>query len=312
MLSRRLLRIKALKALYAHFKSESDSLVASESNMMQGIDRVYQLYHQLLFLPVEVRRYAEQRIEIARNKKLPTKEDLNPNLKFVENRLLEQTELSESLGGYMQKHSLGWTQHPELIKSLYNSLVASDYYKSYMGNPQRTYKEDVKLVENFFLSEVCDNEAVENVLEEQSIFWADDLDFALIMVLRTLASCRERQADLPLLPKYKSDDDERFVKELFRRAVVNYNDYLPYVERFAQNWDVERIAFMDNLIMVCAMAELLAFDSIPVKVTLDEYIELSKYYSTPGSGLFINGILDKIVELLESEGRIAKAGRGLL
>ncbi len=312
MLSRRLLRIKAIKALYAHFKSESDSLTGSEKNMMQSIDKVFQLYHLLLFLPVEVRRYAESRIEIARNKKLPTPEDLDPNLKFTENKLISQLEISDGLGAYLQRNSLGWSHWPEIVKSLYKSMTASDYYKSYMGNPTRSYREDVKLAENFFIHTVSDNEEVENLLEEQSIFWADDLDFALIMVLRTLSMCRERQDDIPLLPKFKNEDDERFARQLFRRSLVNYNDNLAYIGRFTQNWDVDRIAFMDNLIMDCAMAELMEFDSIPVKVTLDEYIEIAKYYSTPGSGLFINGILDKIVEALEAEGRLNKTGRGLL
>jgi N utilization substance protein B len=312
MLSRRLLRIKAIKALYAHFKSEAETLRASEKNLALSVDKVYQLYHMMLVLPAEVARYAGQRIEIARNKKLPTREDLNPNMRMVENAAILQIENDEGLEACLKRNSLSWNASPELIKHLYGKLVASDMYKDYMAAPQSTYKADVKFIERFYTDIVSDDHAMETALEEQSIWWADDLDFALIMALRTLDSFRERQTAVPLLPKYKNDDDRLFGEELFRKASVNYNDYLAYVEKFTVNWDVDRIAFMDNLIMVTAVAELLSFESIPVKVTLDEYIELAKYYSTPGSGLFINGILDKIVEQLRSEGRINKSGRGLL
>ncbi len=312
MLSRRLLRIKAIKSLYAHFKSETETLKGSEKNLALAIDKVYQLYHLVMELPVEVKRYAEDRIELGRQKKLPTAADLKPNLKFVTNRAILQIEQSDALNAYTQKNALNWRQYPEVVKGLYNDLIKSEFYKSYMTSGQDSYKEDIKLLEKFFTDLVSDNEAVEAALEEMSIFWADDLDFSLIMVLRTLSSMRERDTDVPLLPKYKNDDDREFAEELYRRALINYKEYLTYVERFTENWDVERIAFMDNLIMVTAMAELLTFPSIPVKVTLDEYIELAKYYSTPGSGTFINGILDKIVEQLETEGRLNKSGRGLL
>lgn len=312
MLSRRLLRIKVIKSLYAHFKSDSDSMTASEKSLMMSIDKTYQLYHQMLYLVVEVLRYADSRIELAKAKKLATAEDLNPNTKFINNELIKRIELSDDLCTYLQRYSLGWTQNPELIKSLYNSLIESDYYKKYMGNPLRSFKEDVKLVEDFYTLTVNDNEAVEDAIEEQSIMWSDDVDFALIMVVRTLSNCRQSQSQVPLLEKFKNDDDRLFVSELYRKTLVNYNDYLSYIEKFTQNWDIDRIAFMDNLIMTSAMTELLSFNSIPVKVTLDEYIEIAKYYSTPGSSLFINGVLDKIVDALEKENKLNKLGRGLL
>ena len=142
--------------------------------------------------------------------------------------------------------------------------------------------------------------------------WADDVDFALIMVMRTLGMCRRGQDDMPLLPQYKNDEDKRFVTELYERTLANYGEYLGYIERFTQNWDVERIAFMDNIIMAAAISELISFPSIPVKVTLDEYIEIAKYYSTRGSSLFINGVLDKVINTLTEEGKIVKSGRGLM
>lgn len=312
MLSRRLLRIKTIKALYAHFKSEADLLTVSEKNLMASVDKTYDLYHQMLWLIVEVARYAESRIELAKQKKLPTPEDLNPNTKFIDNALVRQLEASVDLGEYLERKGLGWVKYPELIKSLYASFTESETYKAYMEKPARSFREDVKLIEDFYLNEVDDNEQVEAVLEEQSILWSDDMDFALIMTLRTIGSAKAKQEDITLLPKYKSDDDREFVKELFRKTLVNYNEYLVYIEKFTDNWDVERIAFMDNVIMATAIAELVNFPSIPVKVTLDEYIEIAKYYSTQGSSLFINGVLDKVIATLQKENKIQKIGRGLL
>lgn len=312
MLSRRLLRIKAVKALYAHFKSESDSLTASEKNLMFGINKTYELYHQLLWLIVDVAAIAEARIELGKRKHLPTPEERNPNTKFIDNQAIAAIRDSEALTDYLERHKLGWVNYPELIKKLYQEMVSSEYYKEYMADENRSFKGDVKLVQNFYLNTVDSSEELEAVVEEQSIMWADDVDFANIMVLRTLDDMKASQTDLPLLPKFKNEDDERFVKELFRGTVVNQKSYFEYIDKFTRNWDVERIAFMDNLIMATAMTELIAFPSIPVKVTLDEYIEIAKYYSTPGSSTFINGVLDKIVEELRKEGRLEKAGRGLL
>ncbi|MCD8172293.1 MAG: transcription antitermination protein NusB [Alistipes sp.] len=312
MLSRRLLRIKVVKALYAHFKSEADSLITSEKNLTSSVDKTYDLYNQMLWLIVDVMRYASSRIEIARSKKLPTTEDLNPNTCFIDNQLIAQIENSPKLTAYLEKKSLGWVRYPELIKSLYDSMVRSDYYKSYMEAPDNSYNDDRKFVEDFYLNEVENNELLGEVVEEQSAWWADDIDFALILAMKTISSSRRGQPDLPISAKFKNEDDREFYKELFRKAVVNYNDYLQYIEKFTQNWDVDRIAFMDNVIMAAAIAELTTFESIPVKVTLDEFIEISKFYSTPGSSHFINGVLDKVINVLKEEGRIVKTGRGLM
>ncbi|MDE7129422.1 MAG: transcription antitermination protein NusB, partial [Alistipes sp.] len=152
----------------------------------------------------------------------------------------------------------------------------------------------------------------EDVLDEQSILWNDDLGFALIMVTRTLSGMRQSHREVKVLPKFKSDDDLEFAKELFEKTAINFDTYLQYIEKFTRNWDVERIAFMDNLIMSVATTELTSFPSIPVKVTLDEYIEIAKFYSTASSGIFINGVLDKIVVELTEQGEIRKSGRGLI
>lgn len=312
MFSRRFLRIKVIKALYSHFQSDSDSLITSEKNLIHSIDKSYDLYFQMLRLIADIKNYAAERIEIGLNKKLPTHADLHPNMRFVENRVVAQIDESEELNARLQKKSLGWSQYPELIKHLYGVMTESAYYKRYMESHDNSYNSDRGFVEDFYIETAQNNDLLESVVEEQSILWCDDVDFALIMVVRTLENCREGQRDLPLRREYKSEDDLVFTKELFRKTVVNFAEYQQYIEKFTTNWDVERIAFLDNIILACAMAEIVGFPSIPVKVTLDEYIEISKYYSTTGSSLFVNGVLDKIVESLRKEGRINKTGRGLM
>lgn len=312
MLSRRLLRIKVVKALYAHFKSEPDSAAASVKNLRVSIDRSWELYLQMMWLVVDVSRYAEKRIELGRKKRLPTHEDLHPNTRFVENEAVRQIADSDSLAALLKNRSLGWVNHPEVVKTLYNAMAGSDYYRAYMDADAVSYKTDVRLVEDFFIETVQDNEMVEEAVEEQSIMWADDVDFALSMVVRTLGSMRRSHGDIPLMPEFKNDDDEVFGPDLFRAALRGYDEYVALIERFTENWDMERIAVIDTMIMVAAIAELVNFPSIPVKVTLDEYIEIAKYYSTRGSGTFVNGILDKAIASLTADGKIAKTGRGLI
>ena len=312
MISRRMLRIKVIKALYAHLKSDADSLMASEKTLVASIDKTYDLYFLMLSLIAELAHYAEQRQELARKKQLPTYEDLNPNRKFVENAVVRLIAQSDAVNDHLAARKLSWAKYPELIKTLYSQLEQSDYYKSYMARAERSWKEDLALVTDFYTRELEECEMLEDVLDEISILWNDDLGFALIMVTRTLSNMRASHTDVKVLPKFKSEEDLDFAMELFEKAAIGYDSNLQQIERFTRNWDVERIAFMDNLIMATAVAELTTFPSIPVKVTLDEYIEIAKFYSTAGSSTFINGVLDKAVASLTEEGKINKSGRGLI
>ena len=311
MLSRRLLRIKVIKALFAHLKSGADNMMASEKTLMASVDKAYDLYFQILILPVEVARYAQQRIDIAKQKKLPTYEDLNPNTKFVDNAVIRIIANSDAVNDRIAARKLGWNQYPELIRTLYAQFAETPAYKEYMQHDSRSFEEDKQLVEEFFKS-LQESDALEEALEEISLLWSDDLPYITMMILRSLSGLRASHSEIRIPPKFKSEEDPEFVKTLFEKALVNYNSYQDYIEKFTANWDVDRIVFMDNLIIGTAIAELTSFPSIPVKVTLDEWIEISKYYSTPGSSTFINGVLDKIVASLTEEGRIKKAGRGLI
>lgn len=311
MLSRRLLRIKVLKALFAHLKSESDNMIASEKNLVATVDKAYDLYFQLLTLPEQLVNYAQERIDIAKQKKLPTFEDLHPNTKFVDNAVIRIISTTDAVADHVAKRKLGWTGQEDLIRLIYQQLIETEFFKTYMARDNRSWEEDRALVDYLFTM-LNDCPVLDEALEEMSLMWADDLPYILAMIQRTISNMRISHTQLRVAEKYKSEEDPQFLKTLFEKALVNYNDYQRYVERFTANWDIERVVFMDNLILGVAIAELVAFPSIPVKVTMDEWIEISKYYSTPGSSTFINGVLDKIVALLTEEGKIQKSGRGLI
>ncbi|MFI3304240.1 MAG: transcription antitermination protein NusB [Rikenellaceae bacterium] len=312
MLSRRLLRIKALKAIYAHLQCDGDNLIASQKRLLLSVDKAYDLYFLLLHLPVAMADYSRSMQQIAKEKHLATYEDLNPNTKFVDSPIVRLLDSSDSLNDHLSTRALSWKDFPELIKSLFTTLSESVKYKEYMSKSEGSVKEDIELLEYFYVDVLQANEQIELVIEDISILMSGDLSFVLPLVMRTLTSVRPSHTDIKVMKKYKSEDDLAFVRSLFERSIVNHAKYQTYIERFTSNWDVERIVFMDNLIMVVAMAELLNFPDIPTKVTMDEYIEISKYYSTPGSSTFVNGILDRVTNSLNEEGSIKKSGRGLM
>lgn len=311
MLSRRLLRVKVAKNLYAHLKSDSTNLKASEKNLIASIDKAYDLYFQMMSLIVEVARYAESRQELAKQKKLPTYEDLNPNRRFVDNAVVNLLANGESVSDEIAKRKISWANHYDIVKDIYNRMIEADYYKTYMNASISTFTDDKKFVETFYTS-LEEDEALADVIDDMSLLWNDDLSFALYMVIRTVSGLKQSHDDIKILPQFKSEDDLEFARTLFIKSLVQYEDNQEIVDKYTQNWDVERIAFMDNLIMATAVAELTTFPSIPVKVTLDEYIEIAKFYSTTGSSTFINGVLDKVVASLTEEGKINKSGRGLI
>lgn len=317
MLSRRLLRIKTVKALYSYFQSGADSLSRSEKELGTAIRKSYELYLMLIALVGEVARVARERIEINRAKLMPTDEDLHPNVRFVDNRVVRLIEDSSVLEDAMTRCKASWRGQEAVIKRLYQDMTAAPYYKRYMeapvpGDEKEAFAADRKFVIDFLSTQIEDNEYLEEALEESSLFWVDDLSYSLGLAIRTIGYLNDTSTDPEIMPMYKNEEDEQYVETLFRKALLNHEEYFGYIDRFTRNWDFDRIAFMDKIIMLAAMAELVQFPTIPVKVTLDEFIEISKYYSTPGSSVFVNGILDKAVVQLTQEGKIAKQGRGLI
>ena len=311
MLSRRLLRVKVAKSLYAHLKSGSDNLKASEKNLVESIDKAYDLYFQMMSFVVEVAKYAESRIEWGKQKKLPTYEDLNPNRRFVDNAVIQLIANSDSVNDVLAARRLSWVTAPDAAKEVYGRLVEADFCKRYMSAPIVTFTDDRKFVEEFY-AWLEQDEALADIVNEMSLLWADDYGFALYLAIRTVQHLKRSHTEVKVLPKFKSDDDLEFAKTLFIKSLVNYDDNQEIVDKYSKNWDVERVVFMDSLIISIAIVELKHFESIPVKVTLDEWIDIAKYYSSPTSSNFVNGVLDKIVADFTADGIINKSGRGLL
>ena len=312
MLSRRILRTKVVKAVYAHTQCEDLTPAASEKNLLLSIDRAYDLYFHLLALVPEIAEYAAERIRIGENKKLPTYDDLHPNRKFVENKVIARLNEDEELQAQLKARKLSWANHRDLIVALYNALIRQPFYQKYMLSPERSFREDAQLVSDIYMTMLEEFEPLDRVLEEQSILWNDDLGFILTMVSRTILSMREAHEAIKLMPQFKSEEDLDYAKSLLRNAIAGFERISLLLDNSMQNWDIERVALMDQIILITAIAEAENFPSIPVRVTMNEYIDIAKCYSTDSSGGFINGLLDRIIARLTEEGKIVKSGKGLL
>ncbi len=313
MISRRIIRTKVLQMLYAYYSSEEKSISKTEKDLFFCIDKSYDLYHYLMALVIEIADYAENRIEIKKNKLQPTEEDLHPNTKFIDNQVIQQLRSNNQLNKYIDQKKLSWKDNEGLIKDLYLMMVEWDLYKNYMANENSSFVDDRKFVEKLFSKIILISENLYIILEEQSIFWNDDVEFVVSMIVKTIKQFNElTDPNHALMPLYKDQEDYDYAKNLIRKSIINHDELRELINEHAQNWDMERIAFMDILIMQLAISEFLYFPSIPTKVSMNEYIELSKYYSTEKSRNFINGVLDKTLKDLKKEGKINKVGRGLI
>jgi len=302
-----------LQVLYAYYSTEEKSLSVTEKELFFTIHKSYDLYHYLLALVPEIADYAEKRIEIRRKKHHPTEEDLNPNTKFITNQVIQQLRSNRQLNTYLEQKKLSWVDHPELIKELYLLMIETEEYINYMADDNRSFLDDRKFIEKLFNKVILVAEDLYVLLEEKSIFWNDDVEFVISMIVKTIKRFNElSDADQTLMPLYKDQEDRDFTKDLIRKAIINHDELRELIKEHSKNWDMERIAFMDVLIMQLAIAEFLYFPSIPTKVSMNEYIELSKYYSTEKSRNFINGILDKTLKDLKQSDKINKVGRGLI
>ena len=313
MISRRLLRIKVLQVLYAYYKSDQKDVSVSEKELHFSINKAFELYYYLLLLIVEVVDYAGSRIELAMNKKMPTYDDLNPNRRFVDNQFVSQLRENTKFKSYLANKKLSWVNYPELIKDLHGKVIIMPEYEDYMALKEVGYTDAKKFVTIIFSDIILPDENLHELLEDQSIYWNDDLDFVVSMVLKSIKRFNETGNNTnSLLDLYKNEEDRDFVVKLFRKSITYRDLSLELIEEKANNWDLERIAFMDILIMQLAITELIEFNSIPTKVTLNEFLEIAKFYSTEKSNSFINGVLDKILQKLKKEKKIKKSGRGLI
>ncbi|MDR3137540.1 MAG: transcription antitermination protein NusB [Tannerellaceae bacterium] len=302
MVTRKLIRIKVLQVVYAFGRDGQSNLLTAEKELETSLRKSYDLYHFLLLLPIALTRQYERLVAIRRQKFVPTESDLNPNLRLVSNRLAAQLEEHEALNRYARANHLSWNEETAFVRGLLEKLLESEMYVEYSLCSPDTYESDRDFWRDFFRTFVCNNEEFNGFLEEKSIYWNDDVEIIESFVFKTLRQFKpDSEKANPLIPMYKDDDCPDFARRLLDLTLLHGEEYRTRIYRQLINWNADRVAGMDMVILQMAIAELLHFPSIPVNVTLNEYIEVAKYYSTPKSPVFINGILDAVIRELHAE-----------
>ncbi len=310
MLNRRYLRIKTMQMLYSYFQQDKPDIAFYEKELFKSLDKIYDLYLYVLVLFTDMHHTAHLVLEENKQKRLPTKEDLEPNLRFIENVILVSLSQSEELKKEISNRKISWQSDFDLVRKLFAELRNTELYKEYMSSPTPSAKEDKQFLISVATDFLYNHELLNHVFEEKNIHWADDTYGAFSMVSRTFENFT---GTFKLVPLYKdAEDDKNFISVLFRKTIAGDKEYEKMIDLKTKNWELERIAAMDVLLMKMAIAEFLYVSNVPVKVSLNEYIDISKEYSTPNSKTFINGVLDKIIADLKSENKIQKTGRGLM
>ncbi len=319
MLNRRFLRVKVLQELYAYHQSHETNLTQAERQLLNDIDGLYELFIYLLSFWVEVKRFAEQRIEENRNKIFPTEEDLNPNMKFVNNRILNALENNKDLLKFEQSYKINWgNDRDDFIRSFYSRLQEYPEFQDYMNNEKSGFSEDKK-----FLIAVIDNHLAEDDLlydyfADRKLCFNSDYQMGLYLLWKFIAEMHadfNEDSKLPpvfVTENHEVNEDKEFAVNLFRKTILHREEFKELVDANVANWEYSRLALMDKILIFMALTEFCDFHSIPVKVTINEYVEISKFYSTAESRRFVNGMLDKLSKQLAEEGKLVKTGLGLI
>ena len=319
MLNRRILRIKAFKVLYSNAIAENMSLAQAQSQLDVACEATRDLYIYMLAIVSPLTKIAKDRIESARSKFNPTDEELNPNMKFADNALAKLLDADVDFQKILSKKKLSWDQYDIFLKKVMNSIASKEYYAEYMASPTSSLKEDCRLFTRIFEEEFVDSEDLERILEDKSLYWNDDLAYALTWCCKTLKSF-EKGETWKLYPLYQSElmegseveSDKAFVRKLLQAAFAGYDRYFSMISESVAGWEKERLFSTDVALIVMGLAEAATFPTIPVKVTINEYVEISKFYGTQKSRSFVNGLLDRLVQSLVNEGKIVKEGKGLM
>ena len=307
MINRVLIRLKVIQVIYAYYQNGGKNLEAAEKELFYSLSKAYDLYKYLLLLMIEVTQFADRRIDNRRHKLRPTAEDLNPNTRFIDNAFMAQLMQNTQLEEFRANQKRTWDDEGDFVKHLFERIEETKAYQEYMAKDTLSYEDDRELWRKLYRSTIAQNQEIDEILEEQSLYWNDDKAIVDTFVLKTIKRFEpENGAEQELMPEYKDDEDKEYARKLLRTAIVNADAYRKLMVDNAKNWDMERFAFMDILIMQVALAEIMSFPSIPVSVSLNEYVEIAKMYSTPKSGGFINGLLDKIVSQLRGENKLNK------
>ena len=312
MINRRHIRVKVMQSVYAMIKSYDDDVLKEEKFIKHSIKRMFDLYVLLLDLFVEVQKLAVEKQEISKKKYLATKEDLSPNRKFVENKLIKKIAESTSLTLYKEAQNLdNWSKDDEYIKIIWDLLQNSDLFSDYLNSSEDSFNSDKDFVVAFFKEIVAPNLKLAEYFEGENITWVDDIPFVNTWVVRSLNKQKSSNA-FKLGSLYKNQDDQDFVSDLFKKVILNHHSFENDIKIHTPNWETDRIADMDMILIKMGVCEFLNFPFIPTKVSINEYIEIAKDYSSEKSGYFVNGVLDKLSREFLKDKKIVKVGRGLL
>ena len=319
MLNRRILRIKAFKVLYSNAIAENMSLAQAQSQLDVACEATRDLYIYMLGIVSPLTKIARDRIESAKGKFNPTEEELNPNMKFADNALAKLLDADVDFQKVISKKKLSWDQYDIFLKKVMNSIASKEYFAEYMASPAVSLKEDCRLFTRIFEEEFVDSEDLEKILEDKSLYWNDDLAYALTWCCKTLKSFEKGEA-WKMLPLYQSElldgpdleSDLAVVRKLLQAAFAGYDRYFAMISESVAGWEKERLFSTDVALIVMGLAEAASFPTIPVKVTINEYVEISKFYGTQKSRSFVNGLLDRLVQSMVNEGKIVKEGKGLM
>ena len=294
--------------VYSYLISKSSKTLSdAKKEYEKSLDKAYELYYYLLLLPVELTRLQEKRLDAAKNKYLPTKADLFPNTNFIDNSFVKTLESCEPLQEFVKDNSLSWSDCEVYLRLVLDKILNSEIYEEYMSKENSTFEEDAEFWRQLLKKIVFLDDDLTDALEEKSVYWNDDLNTVGTFVLKTIR--KFGQGDYKdLLPKYKDDEDREFADILYTRSIANMDEYMKWIDMFVQkdSWETDRLAFMDVVILLVSITELLYVPSVPIVVTINEYVEIAKDYSTAKSGQFINGILIPIINYLKSEGKLQK------
>ena len=315
MLNRRFLRVKALQSIYAYHQSESSNLPQAERQLLDRVDDLYKLFVYQLSFWVEIKRFAERRIEENKQKHFPTEEDLNPNMKFVNNRILVALDDNKHLMKLEEQYKIDWTDSREdFIRKMFVKLTETPEYQEYMSNGKDSFSDDKRFLGTVIETYMPENGLLYDYYSDRELSFTSDYQLAIYLLWKFISELPANfDASSMLPPVYKSEEEDReFVTKLFEKTILHADEYMEMVKDNISNWDYERLALMDKILIFMAMTEFCEFHSIPVKVTINEYIEISKFYSTPESRRFVNGMLDRLSTMLKEEGKLVKTGLGLV
>lgn len=307
MINRELIRIKLVQVLYSYLQKGIHNPDVAEKELLLSLDKAYDLYNYMLLLMVEVGRISVRMLEMRQSRSMKLKDGIQWSRKFVDNRFILQLESNKQLRAYCDEQALSWADHEDFVRNLYNKVEESEYYKEYMTSETSTYEEDREMWRLIYRHLICNNEELSNLLEDINVYWNDDKTIVDTFVLKTINRfTAESTAAQPLIPEYKTDADRDFATKLLYRALVGQEYFYGLIASTTRKWELGRIALMDRIILQLGLAEITTYPNIPLSVSINEYVEIAKMYSTPKSAKYINATLDTIAKKLIDEGKLVK------